>query len=69
MPPNHLIPPEKLLLSIKSRLNVACLCIHWVVQYTIQHAFLILAGSVYTHLRPFSFLCFALGCMVQSVKI
>jgi len=31
-----------------SRWDVVCLCIHWVVQNTAQHPFLIHAGSVYT---------------------
>ena len=35
-------------LYLFSRWDVVCLCIHWVVQNTKQHPFLIHAGSVYT---------------------
>jgi len=48
LPPNHLIPTEKLLLSYCFRWDVVCLCIHRVVPNTKQHPFLIHAGSVYT---------------------
>ena len=48
LPPNHLIPTEKLLLMLFSRCDVVCLCIHWVVQNIKHHPFLIHAGSVYT---------------------
>jgi hypothetical protein len=47
LPPNHLIPIEKLFILF-SRWDVVCLCIHWMVQNTIQHPFLIHADSVYT---------------------
>ena len=40
------IPTEKLLLSLFSKWDVVCLCIHWVVQNTKQYPFLIHAGSV-----------------------
>ena len=48
LPPSHLIPTEKLLLILFSRWDVVCVCIHWVVQNTKQHPFLIHAGSIYT---------------------
>jgi hypothetical protein len=48
LPPNHLIPSRKLLLIQFSGWDVVCLCIHWVVQNTKQHPFLIHAGSVDT---------------------
>ena len=44
--PNHLTPIKKLLLLLLSRWDVVCLCIHWMVQNTKQHPFLIHAGSV-----------------------
>jgi hypothetical protein len=34
LPPNYLIPTEKLLLLLFSRFDVVCLCTHWVVQNT-----------------------------------
>jgi hypothetical protein len=39
LPPNHLIPTEKLLLFLFSRWDVVCLYIHWVVQNTKQRFF------------------------------
>jgi hypothetical protein len=47
LPPNHLIPTKKPLLLCSSG-RMLCLCIHWLVQNTEQHPFLIHAGSVYT---------------------
>jgi hypothetical protein len=61
LPPNHLIPTEKLLLLVLSRWDVVCLFIHWVVP------FLLLAGSVYT-LRFCSFLLFLLGWEKSSPR-
>ena len=46
LPPNHLILTEKPLLFLSSRWDVVCLCIHWVLQNTKQHPFLIQAGNV-----------------------
>jgi hypothetical protein len=57
LPPNHLPPTEKLHWFIISRWDVVCFWIHWLVQNTKLHPFLIHAGSVYTVccLRSFSF--------------
>jgi len=46
LPPNHLIPTKNFS-YIFSRWDVVSLSIHWVVQNTKQHPFLIHAGSVY----------------------
>ena len=48
LPPNHLIPTEKLLLLLFSRWDVVCLYIHLAAQNTKQHPFLIHTGSFYT---------------------
>ena len=62
LPPNYLIPTEKLFLFLFSRWDhhdVVCLCIHWVVQNTKQHPFLI-HTSVYTICVLFLFLFLSL---------
>ena len=48
LPPNHLIPIEKPPLFVFSRWDVMCLCMHWAVQNTKQHPFLIHSHSVYS---------------------
>ena len=58
LPPNHLIPTVKLHL-FSSPTGMLCVCIHWVMQSTKQHLFLIHAGCVYT-ICVLSFLFFSL---------
>jgi hypothetical protein len=41
-------PLKSFLFLFYSRQDIVCLCIHWVVQNTEQHPFLIHAGSFYT---------------------
>jgi len=58
----ELDPHWKPFLILFSRWDVVCLCIHWVVQNTKQHPFLIHASSVYTIcvLEPWDTKCLGL---------
>ena len=51
-------PHWKASLILFSRRDVVCLCIHWMVQNTKQHRFLIHAGGVYTTCVPLPFTSF-----------
>jgi len=50
---------KKLFLICFSRWDVLCLCIHWVVQNTKQHPFLIYADSLYAICVLFLFSCYS----------
>jgi len=73
--PNHLGSTEKSFLSYNLQLML-CLCVHWVVQNTKQHPFLIHAGSVYAISISVLFLFFShfsnmtthCACMAESPK-
>jgi len=59
LPPNHLIPTEKLLLFLISRWDLVWICIHWMAQDSKQRPILLHVGGVYTNyvLNLFPFLC------------